>query len=33
METKRLIFRKIEQSDYDNLKEIISRCLETNMLR
>ncbi len=24
METKRLIFRKIEQSDYDNLKEIIS---------
>ncbi len=24
METKRLIFREIEQSDYDNLKEIIS---------
>lgn len=24
METKRLIFRKIEQSDYDNLKKIIS---------
>ena len=24
METKRLLFRKIEQSDFDNLKNIIS---------